>query len=136
MTPPDRMADERGSVSVLVAVLGVAFLFVAGLALDGGRKLGALSGARDIADNAARAGAQAIDETAYRETGIPVLDPDGATQAANDYLAAVGHTGKVSVDAATVTVTVVLSVPTRFLPGPFTVTATESASPVFAVETP
>jgi hypothetical protein len=30
-------SDERGSVSVLVAVLAIAFLMVAGLALDGGR---------------------------------------------------------------------------------------------------
>ena len=55
MTSAD-LRNERGSVSILVAVLGVAFLMVAGLALDGGRKLGALSEARDLADNAARAG--------------------------------------------------------------------------------
>ena len=30
---------ESGSVSILIAVLGVAFLMVTGLALDGGRKL-------------------------------------------------------------------------------------------------
>ena len=50
-----------------------------GLAVDGGRKLGALSEARDIADNAARAGAQMIDEDTYRSTGIPAIDPAAAT---------------------------------------------------------
>ncbi len=128
------LSDERGSVSVLVAVLAIAFLMVAGLALDGGRKLGALSEARDLADNAARAGAQAVDTDAYQLTGAPTLDPADAEQAALAYLAATGHTGTVAVDGSTVTVTVSLSVPTRFLPGPFTVHATESATAVFSVE--
>ncbi len=127
-------SDERGSVSVLVAVLAIAFLMVAGLALDGGRKLGALSEARDLADNAARAGAQAVDTDAYQLTGAPALDPADAEQAALAYLSATGHTGTVAVDGSTVTVTVSLSVPTRFLPGPFTVHATESATAVFSVE--
>ena len=67
-----RVHDERGSVSIFIAVLGVAFVMVAGLAIDGGRKLGALSEARDLADNAARAGAQAVDADTYRTTGIVV----------------------------------------------------------------
>jgi Flp pilus assembly protein TadG len=137
MTPdPQRPSGERGSVSILVAVLGVAFLMVAGLALDGGRKLGALSEARDIADNAARAGAQAVDAGAYRETGAPTLDPAAAAQAAHAYLSTTGQIGTVAVNGSTVTVTVQLSVPTRFLPGPMTVSATESATATFAVETP
>lgn len=127
-------SDERGSVSVLVAVLAVAFLMVAGLALDGGRKLGALSEARDLADNAARAGAQAVDTDAYHLTGSPNLNPAEAQQAALDYLATTGHSGSVVVNGPTVTVTVTLSVPTRFLPGPFTVHATESATAIFSVE--
>lgn len=128
------LSDERGSVSVLVAVLAIAFLMVAGLALDGGRKLGALAEARDLADNAARAGAQAVDTDTYQLTGTPALHPADAEQAALAYLAATGHTGTVAVDGSTVTVTVSLSVPTRFLPGPFVVHATESATAVFSVE--
>lgn len=127
-------SDERGSASVLVAVLAVAFLMVAGLALDGGRKLGALSEARDLADNAARAGAQAVDTDVYQLTGSPSLDPAEAQQAALDYFSATGHTGTVAVNGSTVTVTVTLSVPTRFLLGPFTVYATESSTAIFSVE--
>ena len=127
-------SSERGAISIFVAVLGIAFLMVAGLAVDGGRKLGALSEARDIADNAARAGAQYVDEDAYRATGIAYIDPDAATQAAAEYLAAVGHTGTITVTEDTVTVTVQLHVRTRFLPGPWTVSATESATAVFGVE--
>ena len=131
-----RLSDDRGSVSIFVAVMAVSFLMVAGLAVDGGSKLGALSEARDIADNAARAGAQAIDTDAYRTTGTPMLDPFAATQAANAYLETVGHTGSVTVVGSTVTVTVTITVPTRFLPGPYTVTATEQATAVFSIETP
>ncbi len=131
-----RLDDDRGSVSIFMAVIAVAFLVVAGLAVDGGNKLGALSEARDIADNAARAGAQAVDTDAYRNTGEPTLDPVAATQAANAYLASVGHAGTVTVAGSTVTVTVTISVPTRFLPGPYTVTATEQATAVFSIDTP
>lgn len=129
-----RLHDERGSVSMFIAVLGVAFVMVAGLAIDGGRKLGALSDARDLADNAARAGAQAVDADTYRTSGIIVLNPTAATQAASDYLAATGHTGTITVTADTVTVTVGLRVDTRILPGPLNVTATESATATLGPE--
>ncbi|MDY7106819.1 MAG: pilus assembly protein TadG-related protein [Actinomycetota bacterium] len=134
MNPREQHDPEQGAVSIFIAVLAVAFLMVAGLAIDGGRKLGALSEARDLADNAARAGAQAIDTDAYRATGTVLVDPDAAAQAAADYLATVGHTGTVNVAADTVTVTVQLQVNTRFLPGPWTVTATESAAPVLGAQ--
>ena len=129
-----RCRGEQGTVSIFVAVMAVAFLLIAGLAVDGGNKLGALSEARDIADNAARAGAQAVDDASYRASGTPTLDPVAAIQAANRYLASVGHSGSVEVDGASVTVTVTITVPTRFLPGPFTVSATEQAAAVFSIE--
>lgn len=100
----------------------------------GGRKLVALSDARHLADNAARVGAQAVDVDTDRTTGIVVLDPAAATQAASDYLAVTGHTGTVTVTADTVTVTVGLRVDTRILPGPLNVTATESATATLGPE--
>lgn len=126
--------DDEGSVSIFIAVLGVAFIMVAGLAIDGGRKLGALSEARNLADNAARAGAQAVDIDTYRTTGTVIIDPNAAAQAATTYLASTGHTGDVSVDGDTVTVTVHLRVDTRILPGPFNVWATESAAATLGIE--
>jgi Flp pilus assembly protein TadG len=131
-----RHCDDHGSIAIFVAVLAVAFLTVAGLAVDGGRKLGGLSEARNLAGNAARAGAQAVDTDTYRLTGTAVIDPAAASQAASDYLAATGHTGQITVNGATVTVTVHLSVATRFLPGPFDVSATQSATAVVSVEGP
>lgn len=125
--------NERGSVSILIAALGLALLMATGLAVDGGRKLGALSEARDIADNAARAGAQMVDTDAYRSTGTPTIDPAAATQRANAYLASQGHQGTITVNATTVTVTVTITVDTRFLPGPIVVSATESASAIAGI---
>lgn len=133
MTRPS-WQDDRGSVTIFVAVLGLAFVMVAGLAIDGGRKLGGLSEARNLADNAARAGAQAIDTDAYRTQGAVTIDPDAAAQAAADYLASTGHTGVVSVADDTVTVTVTLIVDTRILPGPYRVSATEAATATLGIE--
>ena len=134
MKPQPTSMRERGSISVFIAVLGVAFVMVAGLALDGGRKLGALSDAHGLAVNAARAGAQSINIDAYHQTGIATLDPDAATRAATAYLAATGHSGDVAVTADTVTVTVHLRVRTTLLPGPWTVSGTASATATFGVE--
>lgn len=126
--PRRRGGGDRGVASILFAVLGVALLMATGLAVDGGRKLGALSEARDLADNAARAGAQMIDEDAYRSTGVPAIDPAAATARAADYLATQGHTGTVTVNATQVTVTVRIAIDPTFLPGAMTVSATQSAT--------
>ena len=128
---------DRGSVTIFVAVLAVGFLAAAGLAYDGSQKLGGLSQARDLADNAARACAQGVDAEATLASGAAVLDPVDADGRARAYLAEVGIAPtSVSVDAAGCEVTVVLSVPTRFLPGPFEVSATERADVLYGVEVP
>jgi Flp pilus assembly protein TadG len=122
--------DERGAVSTFLAVIFVALLMAAGLVVDGGRKIVALRDASHLADNAARAGAQAIDLETLRSTGSLRLDPASATSRAFQYLAATGNQGDVSVTADTVTVTVSLTVHPALLPvGPMTVTATETAAP-------
>ena len=120
--------NERGSASILVAALGLALLMATGLAVDGGRKLGALSEARNVADNAARAGAQMVDADEYRSTGVPALDPVAAAQRANAFLSQHGHTGVVSVSGSTVTVTVTITVDPTFIPGQISASATESAT--------
>ena len=131
MTPQRR---QRGSVTIFIAVLAVSFVVVAGLAVDGGRKLGALSHARQLADNAARAGAQQLDEPTYRQTGHVTLNPTAARRAALNYLATTGNTGTVTVNDARITVTVQLDVTTRILPGPWHVTATQSATAIAGIE--
>jgi Putative Flp pilus-assembly TadE/G-like len=119
---------ERGSLTPAVAVFALSALAAAGLAVDGGRKLNGLSLARDLADNAARAGAQEVDVVAYRTSGVPTLDPPAATAAAQAYLSATGHPGTVTVVGDTVTVTVSIHVDSRILPTSPTVSATQSAT--------
>ncbi len=119
---------ERGSISPAAVLFAISTLAAAGLALDGGRKLNALGEARDLADNAARVGAQQVDVDAYRATGDVVLDSGEATAAASDYLAATGHSGTAAVATDTITVTVTITFQPTFLPGPMTVTVSETAT--------
>lgn len=106
-----RWRSEDGSVTVFVVGLTLALMMVAGLVFDGGRILAARRQAHDLADNAARAAAQAVDLDALR-SGAPVeLDPLAAQVAAEDYLAATGHTGTVLVSADSVEVTVTITTP-------------------------
>ncbi|MEZ5230977.1 MAG: Tad domain-containing protein [Acidimicrobiales bacterium] len=71
MTP---RSQERGSVTVFTVVMTVALLFMAGLVFDGGQILNARRVAANIAESAARAGAQELDEDAARGTGATTLD--------------------------------------------------------------
>lgn len=128
MTPQN---SDRGAVSTFLAVIFLALLMAAGLVVDGGRKIIALRDASHLADNAARAGAQAIDLDTLRSSGELSVDPAAATNLAVDYLAATGRQGEVHVAGGTVSVTVSLTVDPVLLPvGQITVTATETAAPV------
>ena len=123
--------DERGVVSTFLAVIALALLMAAGLAIDGGRKVTALREASHLADNAARAGAQAVDLDTLRSSGDLRLLPDQAAARVDQYLAPLGHTADVTVAGDTVTVTVSLTVDPVLLPtGPITVTATETAAAI------
>lgn len=123
--------DERGSVSAFVAVIGLGLVMVAGLVYDGGQVLAAQATARDLAANAARAGAQEIDLDTLRAEQRVVLDPDRATSAAYDYLARHGATGSVEIDGSRVTVTATVHQPLHILPGADRdVAATDSADAV------
>jgi putative Flp pilus-assembly TadE/G-like protein len=62
---------ERGSSAAFVAVLAVPLLLLFGLVLDGGRALEAKLRAKDVAAEAARAGANNCDPLALRG-----VDPD------------------------------------------------------------
>lgn len=97
--------DERGQITVFVAVFVVALLVVAGLVIDGGGLLAAKRRAISEAEGAARAGVQALAPAAlHRGQALP--DPAGATAAAEAYLAKTGHEGAVVVDGEVVRVTV------------------------------
>lgn len=100
-----RHRDERGAVTAYVVLFTVALIAVAGLVIDGGYALGARREAMNQAEQAARAGADALDQGALR-SGHTYVDPNRAVGAAQSYLAQVGAHGSVSVNGGRVTVTV------------------------------
>jgi hypothetical protein len=132
------MHDEHGSISVFATVIALALVLVAGLVLDGGRLLAARRQADDIAANAARAGAQAVDESSLRSGGAAV-DPIAGADAVAVYLAATPATGAAQIAGDTVTVDVRLAVPMLLLGlagvGTTTVAATRQARAVRGVTT-
>ncbi|MGW1269776.1 TadE/TadG family type IV pilus assembly protein [Streptomyces sp. NPDC002491] len=109
--------DDRGGVTVFVAVCVLGLLAVIGVAVDGGSKMRATERADYIAGEAARAGGQAVDPAdAISGTAI-VVDPLHAQAAAQAYLRSARATGTVSVsgDGRTLSVTVTDSYATKFL---------------------
>lgn len=107
-------ADE-GRATAFVVVLVVGILALAGLTLDGGLALAAKVKANGEAQAAARAGAQAIDLSAYRNTGTLQLLPGQAVADAQSYLAVVGASGTVTVSGDTVAVAITAIQDTQLL---------------------
>jgi Flp pilus assembly protein TadG len=119
-----RRSDQRGDegmVTAFVVIFAVALLFVTGLALDGGRILTSKRAARNVAQSAARAGAQVLDEDAIRNGEAVILDAGGAQGAACGFLDLTGHPcgggSTVATDGNQVVVTVTDTVNLVMLPG-------------------
>jgi Flp pilus assembly protein TadG len=111
-----REQSEVGFVSLYVVVITVGLLAMAGLVIDGGNALAAREQATDVAQQAARAGADALSPESLRgsPTGL-TASPAAAQAAANRVLDTAGVTGTVSVDGDNVTVTVVVHKDTTIL---------------------
>lgn len=73
--------DERGSITPFVVIVSLGIILLAGLVVDGGRQLNGKGRAIAYAQEAARAGAQAVDVT---DPSLD-LDPGLALRAARDY---------------------------------------------------
>lgn len=99
--PGDALDTERGSLTVLTAVLALALLALAGLVVDGTGQLRAGQAASGAAQQAARAGTEALDAASLRAGGPLTVDPTAATAAARAYLIAAGYTGTVTVTGPT-----------------------------------
>jgi Flp pilus assembly protein TadG len=106
---------ECGAISVYLAVLVPGLLLIIGLAVDGGAKVAATQRANAIADEAARAGGQALDISAALAGEVRV-DPAAAAAAAQDYLDRIDVQGAVTVvDGDTLQVITSITQPTTFL---------------------
>jgi len=105
-TPSRHGRRDEGSITVMMPILAVALIAMTGLVVDGGTALSARGRAADVAQQAARAGADALDPNALRHTRPARLSVNtaAATLAANRVLAVGGVQGTVIVSGDTVTV--------------------------------
>lgn len=138
MTSTERARGERGTVTAFVVIMTLTMLVVAGLVIDGGYTLAARRRAFNEANAAARAAAQAIDETTLRSSGEVRLRPEDARRIGEAHLRNAGMTGTVTVKVTTVTVHAVTTQPMALLGmvgvGPLTIEADGTARAVQGVE--
>jgi Flp pilus assembly protein TadG len=99
---------DSGQVTAFTVVVISALIGVAGLVIDGGYALAARQEAANVAEQAARLGADQITPDSIR-LGAARLDDRAARAAATDYLASLGHDGTVTIDGTTLTVTVTVT---------------------------
>jgi Flp pilus assembly protein TadG len=121
---------ERGAITPMVVVVGVALLLMVGLVVDAGAKLNAVSQANDVAAQAAHAAATQLDTGAALSAGQIGVSASQAQQAGLAVLAASDMSGSVVIDGQSVTVTATCTKPTAFLSliGITTVEGTGTAS--------
>lgn len=128
-----RLRGDRGSATVWALGVVAVVALLAGAVLDGGNAMAARVQALDIAQQAARAGANQLDLGALRNEGLVRLDPGAAQAAAAAFLRQAGATGTATATPAQVTVTVTRSQPTMLLQAigvnSIGMTATASAVP-------
>ena len=121
---------DRGSLTLMLAVMMVALLALAGLVIDGGRKLNESEKAYALAEEAARAGAGEVNRSVAYGSGVFRVDQSQAISAARAYVATTGDTGSVTAvgaDKIRVTVTITANTDVLSLIGIDTMTSTGTA---------
>jgi Flp pilus assembly protein TadG len=102
-----RRYDERGSITIWLALSGFVMIFLVGLAVDLGGQVHAHERAHDVAAQAARAGGEEVEGGAAVQGRDLAISPAAARAAAQRYLDAAGVSGTVAVtNGDTITVTV------------------------------
>jgi Flp pilus assembly protein TadG len=107
--------SDSGQITVLLLPLLAALIAVAGLVIDGGTALAARQQAANLAEQAARIGADHIDQRSLYGTGPVQVDPAAARSAAESYLRAQRVSGRIETDGDRVTVTVTIDRRTALL---------------------
>lgn len=90
MNDPTTPRDERGAAALFIVLMTVGMLAAAGLVVDGGAALGDRRTLTNQAEQAARVGADALNQDSLRDGGRPSVDPARARAAADAYLRSVG----------------------------------------------
>lgn len=138
-------STDRGAATVFVVGFSLVLFACAGLAIDGGRAINARDRVNDVAEQAARAGANQLDDGSLRAMkGAVVLDADAAQFEANRFVnqANTSHTAytaytTVAADGGSVTVQVEETYQTAILGivgiNSMTVSGTATSSPATGV---
>ena len=92
-----RRHDERGSVSVWLALAALTIVLCVGIAVDLGGHVHAQQRARSLAAQAARTAGEEVAAAQAVRGQTPTVDVAAAKQAASAYLAQAGVTGSVGV---------------------------------------
>ena len=111
---PRRDIGERGATTLMIIILVTSILLMTGLTYDGGRILAARREAIDVAQSAARAGAQQLDPAALR-AGRTNLDTTAAVRTAEVFLRDAGYDGTATIADGQVRVTVTITRQLAFL---------------------
>jgi Flp pilus assembly protein TadG len=106
---------QDGSVSLLLVVAVLAMLIAVGLVVDGGQKLRSTQRADDAAAEAARAAVLSVQPGSTVRGQRPQINTAAAVRAGQDYLAAAGVAGSVSVSNGRVQVSTSTSFTPAFL---------------------
>ena len=132
----NRRRGDDGQLLAMTAVFMTMFLALAGLVADGGRYLDARQAAASEAEQAARAGAAALD-VGQLHAGALTIDPAAATAAAEQYMTTAGHPGVAWVAGNTVYAQISYRQPTQLLGiigvGSLQINVTESATDVAGI---
>ena len=112
-----RPGREEGAIAVVIPILAVGLMAVAGLVIDGGTALAARGRAADVAQQAARAGADALAPDSLRRSrpNRLAVGAQTARAAAQRVLAVGAVSGQVDVAGDTVTVHATVQRPTAIL---------------------
>src|SRR3954463_2752656 len=111
-----RTRDERGSISIWLAVSSLVMMILVGLAVDLGGQVHAKQRAHNIAAQAARTGGEQVQAAPAIKGDYVAGDAVSARHAAEAYLAASGVTGTVTISGGdTITVNVTDTYTPKFL---------------------
>jgi Flp pilus assembly protein TadG len=111
-----RPGSEQGSITLMLAAMFVGLLAMFGIVIDGGIPLSAAENADAVAQEAARAGAGMVNQSAVYSTGTFQVDQQQALAAARAYLSRGGWQGSVRLSGrASISVRVTITEPTKVL---------------------